>query len=178
MNILLIKSFYILKKIFSYMMPNKKLELISYNKNFQSKLGINFDDYKIASNKYKIEEINGTGKEYLRDTQIIIFEGNYLNGKRNGQGKEYYKNGKIKFQGEYLNGNIINGKGYDIDGYEYLNLNNGYGKEYYDNGKIRFEGEYYKGRKWNGIYYNYQGKKEFEIKCGRGIVKEYNKMEN
>ena len=87
MNILSIKSFYILKKIFSYMMPNKKLELISYNKNFQSKLGIKFDDYKIASNKYKIEEINGTGKEYLKNTQIIIFEGNYLNGKRNGQGK-------------------------------------------------------------------------------------------
>jgi len=33
----------------------------------------------------------------------IIFEGEYLNGKRNGKGKEYYNNGKLQFEGEYLN---------------------------------------------------------------------------
>jgi len=33
-----------------------------------------------------------------------MFEGEYLNGKRNGKGKEYYVNGKLIFEGEYLNG--------------------------------------------------------------------------
>ena len=46
----------------------------------------------------------------------MIFEGEYLNGDRNGKGKEYYDNGKLKFEGEYLNGKIWNGKGYNIKG--------------------------------------------------------------
>ena len=36
-----------------------------------------------------------------------MFEGEYLNGKRNGKGKEYDYNGKLEFEGEYLNGNKI-----------------------------------------------------------------------
>ena len=40
-----------------------------------------------------------------------MFEGEYLNGERNGKGKEYdYDNGKLEFEGEYLNGER-NGKG-------------------------------------------------------------------
>ena len=35
---------------------------------------------------------------------ILIYEGEYLNGKRNGKGKEYYNNNQLKFEGEYLNG--------------------------------------------------------------------------
>ena len=31
----------------------------------------------------------------------LKFEGEYLNGKRNGKGKEYYYNGKLEFEGEY-----------------------------------------------------------------------------
>ena len=34
----------------------------------------------------------------------IKFEGEYLNGKRNGKGKEYNNDGKLIFAGEYLNG--------------------------------------------------------------------------
>ena len=37
------------------------------------------------------------------DNNRLIFEGEYLNGKRNGKGKEY-DNNKIIFEGEYLNG--------------------------------------------------------------------------
>ena len=33
----------------------------------------------------------------------LIFEGEYLNGKRNGKGKEFY-NGELIFGGEYLYG--------------------------------------------------------------------------
>ena len=39
----------------------------------------------------------------------LEFEGEYLNGERNGKGKEYY-NGKLEFEGKYLNGKR-NGKG-------------------------------------------------------------------
>ena len=39
----------------------------------------------------------------------LSFEGEYLNGKRNGKGLEYF-NGKLIFSGEYKNGER-NGKG-------------------------------------------------------------------
>ena len=32
------------------------------------------------------------------------FEGEYINGKRNGKGKEYDENGELMFEGEFLNG--------------------------------------------------------------------------
>jgi len=56
----------------------------------------------------------------------------YLNGKRNGKGKEYYSKNKLKFEGEYLNGKKWNGKGYDTNkniAYELVN-ENGYLKLY------------------------------------------------
>ena len=45
-------------------------------------------------------------KEYNFDDELI-FEGEYLNGKRNGKGKEYNFYGKLIFEGEYLNGERI-----------------------------------------------------------------------
>ena len=77
------------------------------------------------------ELINGDGKvqEYDYFT-LLIFDGEYLKGKRNGKGKEYYFDGKLKFEGQYLNGNRY-----------------GNGKEYYSNGKLKFEGEYSNGKK-------------------------------
>ena len=33
-----------------------------------------------------------------------MFEGEYLNGKRHGKGKEYNDKGNIEFEGEYSNG--------------------------------------------------------------------------
>ena len=36
-----------------------------------------------------------------------MFEGEYLNGERNGKGKEYDWTGKLIFEGEYLNGEKI-----------------------------------------------------------------------
>ena len=58
------------------------------------------------------------------------FEGEYLNGERNGKGKEYYYNGELKFEGEYLDGK-----------------RHGKGKEYYDNGELKFEGEYFRDQR-------------------------------
>ena len=53
-----------------------------------------------------------------------MFEGEYLNGKRNGKGKQYDIDGFLIYESEYLNGK-----------------RNGHGKEYY-RGNLRFEGEY------------------------------------
>ena len=68
----------------------------------------------------------------------MIFEGEYLNGKRNGKGKEYYDYGKLKFEGEYLNGKRWNGKGYNKNGEIKFVINDGKGyiKEYDSDGEL------------------------------------------
>ena len=38
---------------------------------------------------------------------MLKYEGEYLNGKRNGKGKEYFENGKLKFESEYSNGERV-----------------------------------------------------------------------
>jgi len=170
----MLKSLYIIKYIFSFLYENKKLDLIIHNKSFQNKLNIDLEYYKEISGKYKIAEGDKKGKEYKLGTNILIFEGEYKNGKRNGKGKEYYKNGKLKFQGEYLKGKRWSGKGYNIDGEIILELENGKGKEYYKKDKLKFEGEFFGEKMWNGKIYNYQGKEEFVIINGKGYIKEYN----
>ena len=47
---------------------------------------------------------NGNVKIYLLNSNKLIFEGEYLNGKKHGKAKEYNELGKLKFEGEYLNG--------------------------------------------------------------------------
>ena len=65
---------------------------------------------------------NGIGKEYILDTEILIFKGNYLNGKKNLKGNEYDEYGNIKFEGEYINGYKIKGKGYNEEAEEEENI--------------------------------------------------------
>ena len=169
-----IKSPYNLKKIFYTLSRSVFLYLIRYNKKMQNKFYINIEDYKKFGNRTKIIENNGLGKEYKLNTDILIFEGEFLNGKKNGKGKEYYENGQIKFEGEYLNGKIIEGKGYDEKRNLVLEIDkNGNGKEYYKNGQIQFEGKYYNGKRWNGKGYNFEGKEEYELKYGTGAIIEY-----
>ena len=156
-----IRSKYILKYSLSFIIEKKKLYLVRYNKNIQSKLNIKLLNYKIFSgicttiyedNKnIKIYDAysdnlifegefsnghkNGKGKEY--DNNRLIFEGEYINGERNGYGKEYYDNKKLKFEGEYHYG-----------------IRNGKGKEYYKNGELKFEGEYINGKMYEGKMYD------------------------
>ena len=42
-------------------------------------------------------------KEYNSYNDKLLFEGKFLNGKRNGIGKEYNGKGVLIFEGEYLN---------------------------------------------------------------------------
>ena len=132
-NIRNIKSYFIIKKIFSFLSLRQKLNMIIYNIELQNLLSVDINDYKIISGKQRIIEKNGKGREYIINTNLLIFEGEYLNRKRNGKGKEYYKNGKLRFEGEYIN-----------------EKRSGKGKEYYEDGKLKFEGEFQKGKIWNG----------------------------
>ena len=71
-----IKSSFVLKEIFSLLNTKQKLDIIIYNKQLQEKLGIDIEDYKKISGKYKIGGKSGKGFECIIDTNIIIFEVN------------------------------------------------------------------------------------------------------
>ena len=91
-------------------------------------------------------------KEYY-DNGKLRFEGEYFNGERNGKGTEYfYKAGyrrttRLKFSGDYLNGKRWNGKGKEFE---------------YD--RLIYEGEYLNGNR-NGYI------KEYDKSDGRLIIK-------
>ena len=90
-------------------------------------------------------------------------------------------NGKLKFEGEYLDNGRLTGKLYDTNGNLYCDLTNANGliKEYNEYGKLKFEGEYLNGkRNGKGKEYDDDGKFKFEgeylngKRNGKG--KEYN----
>ena len=63
--------------------------------------------------------------------------------KKNGKGKEYNEDGKVQFEGEYLNGQKIEGNKYDNKGNKILRIEkDGTRREYYDNGYFQFKGKY------------------------------------
>jgi len=111
----------------------------------------------------------------------MIFEGEYLNGEKwNGKIKDYHNNGKLEFEGEYLNGKRNGlGKEYNYDGklqFEGIYLNgkkNGKGKEFYNNGQLKLEGEYKNDIVWNGKIFNMYGIVKMEIKDGNKYYSKY-----
>ena len=64
---------------------------------------------------------------------------------------------KLIFKGEYLNGK-----------------RNGIGEEYDNYGQLIFKGEYLNGKRWNGKGYDINNAFAYELKNGKGLVKEYN----
>ena len=98
-------------------------------------------NFKFCFESYELKNGKGFVKEYVDG---LIFEGEYLNGKRNGKGKEYTNDTdkKIIFEGEYLNGKKWTG--IILGQYE---MKNGCGKFNFE-GKQR---EYLNGEK-NGIW--------------------------
>ena len=77
-----IKSTYITKEIFLFLYEKQKLEMIIYNKQLQKVFGVDLKYYQTLSGKYKIGEKNGKGKEYILNSKKLVFEGEYLNGKK------------------------------------------------------------------------------------------------
>ena len=107
-NIQNIKSSYVIQKVFSFLSVKQILNLIKYNKEFQKLFLIDIEYYKDFYWKKigicRIIEKNGHGKEYILNTNILKFEGEYVKAERSGKGKEYFLYGNLKFEGEYLNG--------------------------------------------------------------------------
>ena len=96
------------------------------------------------------------GKGYNKYKDII-----YEINNENGYMKEFYDNGKLKFEGEHINGD-----------------RNGKGKEYYENGSIIFEGKYLYNKQWEGKGYDTKGNKIYELNNGNGFIKIYNYIFN
>ena len=67
-----------------------------------------------------------------------------MKGKKNGKGKEYYEDSKLRFEGEYLYDYKLKGK-------------------YYINGKLEYEGEFLYNEKWNGKGYDENGNIIYEL---------------
>ena len=96
---------------------------------------------------------------YIETNREVIYIGDYVNGLKGGNGKEYNENGKLIFVGEFR------------EGYRYE------GKEFNENGKLIFNGQYSKGIPFNGKKKEYIGnilKFEGEIQNGLKLKgKEY-----
>ena len=126
-----------------------------WNGNFISKKHIhrklNRSDSRHEDNNYnenilsKLE--NGKGIIKIYDDNRILFEGEYLNGERNGKGKECFHYGLYDRE---------------FGRFNYFRC-------------ITFEGEYLNDKKWNGKAYDKKGKEIYEIKNGKGNIKEYNR---
>ncbi|HWP97639.1 MAG TPA: hypothetical protein VN426_12405 [Syntrophomonadaceae bacterium] len=92
-------------------------------------------------------------KELLQQNGLsVAYDGDMKDGKPEGYGRAYYKDGRI-FEGEWKNGQ------YDGEGRQYYdNLNlwyaggfkngkrEGFGKSYYEDGTPAFEGEWKDGK--------------------------------
>ena len=154
-----ILSEYFIRNMFFYIYNKRQLKLVRYNKKLQQILHVNLDHFKIYSDKYILYKGVGLWKEYTSSDDRLIYEGEYLDGQRNGFGKEYDKKGKIIFEGEY-----INGKRWD-----------GTFKTYYDNGNILFDCEYVKG-KINGVGYDINKNIVNFISDGKMTMKEYDEV--
>ena len=87
---------------------------------------------------FEAEYKNGKKNDFVYDYGFEGFEWQYINGKRNGKGKEF-SDDNIKFEGEYLNGKRWKGKGEEIDDFAEFSS------------YTIFKGEYLYGQKWNGI---------------------------
>ena len=119
-----------------------------------------YEDSDNEEDKYVIEKktiFNDIDNE--NDIQLITsYEGEYHNGKRNGKGKEYNKNGLLLFYGLFLDDERYEGieKEYNKEGriISEGELKNDYTKikvysSYLDD-TIEFEGELIDENKWNG----------------------------
>ena len=177
-----IKATYFIKLLFKYIDERHKLKVVKFNKSLQNIINISISNYKFFLQKYTINEQNGIRKEYYGRNDFLLYEGEYLNGKRNGKGKEYDWKGDLIFDGIYLNDNEWIGTRYNRNGnieYKITSNMNGKGKEY-KYVKLSFEGEYLNAeRHGKGKEYDlignllYEGEYLKGKRHGKGKGKEY-----
>ena len=172
-----IKTSFFSKILFSYINEKKKLDIVKYNKTIQNNLEITLVNYKEYSGRYIIYENKRKGKIYDAYQDILLYEGEILNGKKNGKGKEYeleYDYSYLIYEGEFLNGERKGKENFDDElfiGKRYLwkkkdgyyEFKEGIVYQYDTYGNLLFEGEYLNGKR-NGKCkeYNEKGKLLFE----------------
>ena len=155
-----IKCIFFTRFIFYYLEEEKKLELVKYNKNLKNLLDISLLNYKVFKGKHIIFGKRGKVKEYDNYSPKKVFEGEYLNGKRNGKGKEYKDYNILSYEGNFKDGKR-NGKGKEFIWHD--------DNIYY----TKFEGEYLNGKKWNGRGFDGYQNQVYELKNGKGYIKDY-----
>ena len=124
------KSSYFTQRIFSHINEKRKLQILKYNKTLQKLMNINIINYVYYKGNYIIYDYNRLGKEYNKKNDTLEYEGEFINGERNGKGEEYDFLGRLIFEGEYINGKRT-----------------GKGREYNEQGDILFQGEYLNNRR-------------------------------
>ena len=128
--LLKVKSSHIFSIILSGLAERQKLKLARYNKKLQENTNRSLINYIIFSGRYIIFQYEGMGKEYDYRSGKLIYQGEFVQEKRQGKGKEYNSEGNLIFEGDYLNGK-----------------RHGNGKEYNSEGQLIFEGEYRSGKR-------------------------------
>jgi antitoxin component YwqK of YwqJK toxin-antitoxin module/ankyrin repeat protein len=112
-------------------------------------------DIEDAESEFKtIRYKNGKGKLYYQNGKVR-YEGEYKDGKPEGKGKLYDKNRKLKYDGEFKDGKY-----------------NGKGKLYWEDGKRRYEGEFKDGAffgKGKEYYRNDKLRYDGEYKDGKPV---------
>ena len=76
-----IKSIYLFKKVFSLLDEKIKLLLLNHNKKIQKKLKIDIERFKKLSQRYRIILENGICREFLINTNYLLFEGEFKDGR-------------------------------------------------------------------------------------------------
>ena len=99
-----ILSTFFIKNVLTLLEDKRKLDLIKYNKKLQHLINVDIITFRMFSEKYCIFETNTKIEEYDTNSDSLLFIGEYLNGKRNGKGKEYEGKHNLIFDGDYLNG--------------------------------------------------------------------------
>ena len=98
-----IKSSNTIIKVFNIITEERKLNIVKYNKSLQNILNINIFNYALVKGKYIEYQSNGYVKIYDGISEYLVYEGEYLKGKKNGKGKDYSYN-ELVYEGEYLKG--------------------------------------------------------------------------
>ena len=122
--------------------------------------------YSDGNIKYEGEFVNG--KKEGRGKLIFVngeyYIGQFSNNKLNGKGKMYYNNSTIKYKGDFVNGKMErSGKYIFEDGDYYIGqfsngMRNGKGILYYKNNNIRYEGDFVNNKmEGNGKYFYENG---------------------
>ena len=145
----------LLGPIFNYFKNNLKYKLENgnfYNGDMKDGLkcgkGIEYDKNEniIYNGEFVNDKYEGQGKYIYENGEYYI--GQFKNGLENGKGIKYYMNGNIKYDGDMVNGKAEGNGKYIYENDEYYigqfknDLKHGKGTIFYENGNIKYDGEF------------------------------------